>query len=117
MKQAGNRVMNQTIRIAISTLIAGCALASLIARAQTSSSTPPVSSQTIQETEKNQAKKKSKVILQRSTDENGNVTETRDPSQPLPAPPQPIPAEPKTAAPAVQVPTQSNIEDNERAAP
>ena len=44
------------------------------AYAQTSSGTPPVSSQTIQQTEQNQAKK-SKVILQRSIDENGQTVD------------------------------------------
>jgi hypothetical protein len=42
--------------------------------AQTSSGVPPVSSETMQETQKNQAKK-GKVILSRSTDENGQTTD------------------------------------------
>ena len=42
--------------------------------AQTSSGTPPVSSETIQQTQQNQSKK-GKVILQRSIDENGQTVE------------------------------------------
>jgi hypothetical protein len=73
------------------------------ALAQTSSSAPPVSSQTLQETQQNQDKK-SKVILQRSLDENGNTVDGA--AQPNPATPQP----PKITA-------QPTAEDAERTAP
>jgi len=52
------------------------------ASAQTSTGAPPVSSDTIQQTEQNQAKK-SKVILERSTDENGDVVDQK-PDGPAP---------------------------------
>jgi hypothetical protein len=70
--------------------------------AQTSSSAPPVSSETLQQTQKNQAKK-GKVILQRSLDENGQVVD--GPQTPVSAS-QPAPANPtapqgkQAAAPA-----------------
>jgi hypothetical protein len=49
-------------------------LSAVSAVAQTSSGAPPVSSQTIQETQQNQDKK-GKVILQRSIDENGQTVD------------------------------------------
>ena len=55
-------------------LAAAILLCALTASAQTSSGTPPVSSETIQQTQQNQAKK-GKVILQRSIDENGQTVE------------------------------------------
>jgi hypothetical protein len=61
--------MKPTILQALAALL----LAPLASLAQTTSSAPPVSSQTLQETQQNQTKK-SKVILQRSTDENGQIT-------------------------------------------
>jgi hypothetical protein len=70
------------------------------ALAQTSSSAPPVSSQTIQQTQQNQDKK-SKVILQRSIDENGQTVDS--------APQQTTPQQPKIAA-------QPTAEDAERSA-
>ena len=86
----------------------------LSAYAQTSSGTPPVSSQTIQETEKNQAKK-SKVILQRSIDENGQTVDGPAPAAEVPganpqkAPQSAMPRPPKAAA-------QPTAEDAERSA-
>jgi hypothetical protein len=59
---------------AILGLIALCLILPARGYSQTSSSQPPVSSETIQETQKNQAKK-GKVVLSRSTDENGQTTD------------------------------------------
>jgi hypothetical protein len=55
----------------LAAVILACALP---AAAQTTSGTPPVSSETIQQTQQNQSKK-GKVILQRSIDENGQTVE------------------------------------------
>jgi len=74
------------------TAIASIAFLANVASAQTSSSTPPVSSQTMQETQKNQSKK-GKVIFSRSTDENGQTTDT--PGQPAP---NQTPAKPNAAS-------------------
>ncbi|HEX4322453.1 MAG TPA: hypothetical protein VHZ52_16185 [Acidobacteriaceae bacterium] len=95
-------------------LVSGSALllaATLIsASAQTSSSAPPVSSQTIQETQQNHDKK-SKVVLQRSIDENG---ETVDGSATAP---QTTPAAKQQAAqPPQSSATQLAAENAERAA-
>jgi len=89
--------MNSTILSAFAVLL----LSPLATLAQTTSSAPPVSSQTLQETQQNQTKK-SKVILQRSTDENGQTTNGPTP----------------TAKPDAQ-PTapQLSIPDAERTAP
>jgi hypothetical protein len=58
-----------------SPILAAAILACAItAAAQTTSGTPPVSSETIQQTQQNQTKK-GKVILQRSIDENGQTVE------------------------------------------
>jgi hypothetical protein len=54
--------------------IASILLLAAGAAAQTSSGVPPVSSQSIQETQKNQAKK-GKVVFSRSTDENGQTVD------------------------------------------
>src|ERR1700678_2440706 len=74
--------------------------------AQTSSSAPPVSSQTLQETQQNQDKK-GKVILQRSIDENGNTVD--GPASPTTPPVQQPIQPPKIAA-------QPTAEDTERSA-
>ena len=81
-------------------------VASLVTRAtaQTSSSAPPVSSQTLQETQQNQDKK-GKVILQRSIDENGQTVDAPSQQSTPPAAQQP----PKIAA-------QPTAEDAERSA-
>ena len=78
-------------------------LSPLASHAQTTSSAPPVSSQTLQETQQNQAKK-SKVILQRSTDENGQTTDNPTPATPA-----------KTTAESTA--PQLSIPDSERTAP
>ena len=79
--------------------------------AQTSSGTPPVSSQSIQETQKNQAKK-SKVILHRSTDENGQIVDTPTTESPNA---QATPA--ATTQQQVKIAAPPTAEDAERAAP
>jgi hypothetical protein len=88
--------------MAFSSAIAALLSAAASAPAQTSSGTPPVSSQTIQQTQQNQDKK-SKVILQRSIDENG---QTVDGVAPNPSK--------ATAQPPAKVSTQPTAEDNER---
>jgi len=88
--------------MAFSSAIAALLAAAASAPAQTSSGTPPVSSQTIQQTQQNQDKK-SKVILQRSIDENG---QTVDGVAPNPSK--------ATAQPPAKVSTQPTAEDNER---
>jgi hypothetical protein len=85
------------------TILAALLLAPLASLAQTTSSAPPVSSQTLQETQQNQAKK-SKVILQRSTGEDGQITGTA-------APGTPSKIAPESTAP------QPSIPDAERTAP
>jgi len=87
-------------------------LLSTSALAQTSSSAPPVSSQTLQQTQQNQDKK-NKVIFQRSIDENGQTVDgptdgpTDRPTQ-QPAPP--------AAQPPQKIATQPTAEDAERSA-
>jgi hypothetical protein len=90
-------------------VFAVAALAVATAFAQTSSSAPPVSSQTIQETQKNQ-QKKSKVILQRSIDENGQTVDGPQPAPPAPASPAVPPQAPVAAAPIVAAPTAQDAE-------
>ncbi len=82
-----------------------------VAWAQTSSSAPPVSSETIRQTEKNK-QKKSKVILQRSTDENGQTTDTLPPPEPLPAKPTPAAKAPSISGktPAPEAPSALDAE-------
>ena len=90
------------------------ALTAAASLAQTTSSAPPVSSQTNLQTEQNQAKK-GKVLFQRSTDENGQVVEGT-PAQAPAEKPTPIPT---TSQPPVVVPSsaaQLTAEDAERAA-
>ncbi len=79
--------------------------------AQTSSSAPPVSSETIRQTDKNK-QKKSKVILQRSTDENGQTNDgpaandlplSKDLPSPAAASKQPEPPTTKTAPEAAPI--------------
>lgn len=83
-----------------STIFAAILALPLATLAQTTSSAPPVSSQTLQETQQNQAKK-AKIILERSTDESG---QTKDSAAP--------------ARIAVQTdPSQLSISDAERTAP
>ena len=95
-----------TLRIVFATGALLFALA-IPAFTQTSSGIPPVSSQTIQQTEKNQAKK-GKVILQRSTDENGQPVDS--PATPSLSQAEKLPAV-KIAATSV---ADSSAEDNER---
>jgi hypothetical protein len=80
------------------------ALAAAQAVGQTSSGTPPVSSQSIQETQQNQTKK-GKVILSRSTDENGQTTDGPA-ATPTPA----------AGQPAAKIADQPTAEDAERTA-
>jgi hypothetical protein len=65
-----------TVLLAVCLSVILSVIAMPLASAQTSSSAPPVSSETIQQTEQNQAKK-GKVILQRSIDENGQVIDQK----------------------------------------
>jgi hypothetical protein len=88
--------------------VAALALAAVQATAQTSSGTPPVSSQTNQETQQNQSKK-SKVILSRSTDENGQTTDGPA-AAPAPA------SNPVAGQPPAKIATQPTAEDAERSA-
>jgi hypothetical protein len=94
-----------TPTLLLSALLAALSPSALPASAQTSSGTPPVSSQTIQQTQQNQDKK-SKVILQRSIDESGQtvdgVAPPKNPTQPGQTP--------------AKVSTQPTAEDNERTA-
>jgi len=83
-----------------STVFAAILALPLATLAQTTSSAPPVSTQTLQETQQNQAKK-GKVILERSTDETGQTTEAAVPAE--------ITAQP--TAPQLSIP------DAERTAP
>ncbi len=62
-------------------------LAAIAAQGQTTSSAPPVSSQSIKETDKDLAKK-GKVLFERTTDENGQTTETTPAKPAAPAKPQ-----------------------------
>jgi hypothetical protein len=95
------RVMNAILPTAAAAIL--LSLPAAPALAQTSSSAPPVSSQTIQQTQQNQDKK-SKVILQRSIDENGQTVDGVTPGAPK-SPSQPGKIEPQPTA-----------EDNERTA-
>ena len=61
-------------------------LAAIAAQGQTTSSAPPVSSQSIKETDKELAKK-GKVLFERTTDENGQTTDTTPTNSAKPAPP------------------------------
>ena len=88
--------MKSTILPALAALF----LSPLASLSQTTSSAPPVSSQTLQETQQNQSKK-SKVILQRSTDENGQTIDGAAPATP----------------PQARPTTQPTAEDAERTAP
>jgi hypothetical protein len=81
-----------------STLLAALLLAPLASQAQTTSSAPPVSSQTLQETQQNQARK-SKIILQRSTDEDGQTTGTAAPATPSKIAAEPTVADAERTAP------------------
>jgi len=91
-----------------------------VARAQTTSGTPPVSSQTIQQTEKDDAKK-GKVLFSRSTDENGQTVDgSGKPPQTEPAIQNPASPEASsslsTGQPAVKIAAEPTAQDNERAA-
>jgi hypothetical protein len=100
-----NRFRTKVMKaISLPILFSTLALAAAQAVAQTSSGTPPVSSQSIQETQQNQAKK-GKVILSRSTDENGQTTDG----------PAATPA-PATSQPPVKIADQPTAEDAERSA-
>jgi len=72
--------------------------ASLLSAAQTTTNTPPVSSQSIQETQQNQAKK-SKILLQRSTGEDGQTTGTAAPATPAKTTAEPTAADAERTAP------------------
>ena len=62
-------------------------LAAIAVQGQTTSSAPPVSSQSIKETDKELAKK-GKVLFERTTDENGQTTDTTPAKPAAPAKPQ-----------------------------
>ena len=81
-----------------STVLAAILALPLASHAQTTSSAPPVSSQTLQETQQNQTKK-SKVILQRSTDENGQTTDNTTPVLPAKITAEPTAADAERTAP------------------
>jgi len=95
--------------ILVSTFVSALALGAVGAHAQTSSATPPVSSQTIQETQQNQ-EKKSKVILSRSTDENGQTTDGTTTGQAAPT------TTSTTGQSPVKIAAQPTAEDAERSA-
>jgi hypothetical protein len=78
-------------------LLACCLAASIVTSAQTSSGAPPVSTETLQQTQANQNKKK--IILERSTDENGEVVNGQVVNAPTPdgaVPTTPNPVVPKS---------------------
>ena len=108
------RVMKLNILRAFApTILLGVLVAHLLstfASAQTSSSTPPVSSQTIQQTQQNQDKK-SKVILQRSIDQNGQTVDGVAPNAQTPPTGTPAPTQPGQP---VKISPQPTAEDNER---
>jgi hypothetical protein len=99
MQAKALRIFFSTLAVAAMTLAGQAAIA-----AQTSSGIPPVSSQTNQETQKNQAKK-GKVIFSRSTDENGQTTDGPQPAAATPG--QPVA---KIAAQPVVSPTAQDAE-------
>jgi hypothetical protein len=122
--------LNSIVTTALVALIALCTSAP----AQTSSSAPPVSTETLQQTQKNQ-NKKSKVVLERSTDENGDVVNSPQPTatpkqvgpalgpalgpavHPAPAQaPNAGPAQAPNAGPAPQAAAQLAAENAERSA-
>ena len=97
-------------------IVAALAFTTAFLEAQTSSSVPPVSSQTIQETQQNQ-EKKGKVILSRSIDENGQTVDGPSilPEQAPPAhPPSQAEKLPKVKVAASSIP--DSAEDAERSA-
>ena len=102
----GLKLKHRIMKFVVYPAIASLAMLASYASAQTSSGVPPVSSESIQETQKNQTQK-SKVILSRSTDENGQTTDG-PPSQAEKLPPVKIAA---SSIPAV------SAEDAERTAP
>jgi hypothetical protein len=121
----------QNFRLPLAAILVAVTLAAAPSFAQTSSSAPPVSSQTLQETQKNQDKK-GKVILQRSIDENGNTVDGPTPQVTPQTTPQTAPqtapqTTPSATPPAVQQfqppppqsskpATQPTAEDAERSA-
>jgi len=107
MLQQGKRQIR--VRFCVTAVFASALCATAVpAAAQTSSSAPPVSSDTIRQTEINKAKK-GKVVLQRSIDENGQTVDG------VPAT-SPTPATQGAAQPQANVTPQSTAEDTERAA-
>src|SRR5882762_10686272 len=102
----GLKLKHRIMKFVVYPAIASLAMLASYASAQTSSGVPPVSSESIQETQKNQTQK-SKVILSRSTDENGQTTDG-PPSQAEKLPPVKVAA---SSIPAV------SAEDAERTAP
>ena len=108
----GLNLEHQIMKSILLPAIASIALLAVSVSAQTSSSVPPVSSQTIQETQQNQTKK-GKVILSRSTDENGQTTDGTS------ATPAQNPASQAEKLPKVKVAASSipdSAEDAERSA-
>ena len=85
------------------------------ALAQSSSGAPPVSSQTIQETQQNQ-NKKSKVILQRSINEDGETVDGPAQAAPPTKPPAAQPPQTSTPKSAPSPAAQLTAEDAERSA-
>jgi len=75
-----NEVLKLTHFRTKSTVLAAILALPLASHAQTTSSAPPVSTQTLQETQQNQTRK-SKVILERSTSDDGQTTDTTTPAK------------------------------------
>ncbi len=107
MNKRGNRFGAQILQVCISGTILASAFLVLLspfapaALAQTSSSAPPVSSETIQETAQRK-NKKSKVVLSRSIDENGEVHDGAAPADPAkPAESNPVPNPISSPAPVL----------------
>jgi hypothetical protein len=96
--------MTAILRISITVALAAALNLSLpLGFAQTPGGPPPPSSDTLQQTQKNQTKK-SKVILSRSTDEDGKTTDG----------PTTIPAQAPAQAPKIDA--KPTVEDTERSA-
>ena len=98
-----NRIGRSSASLALA-VMAVCAVPVLT---QTSSSAPPVSSETLKQTQQNQ-NKKSKVILERSTDENGDVVDGANPVSSNPAGPNPAGQKPAAQGQPVAKPVGSS---------
>jgi hypothetical protein len=116
--------LSALLSVSLSLITVGCPSP---ASAQISSGAPAPSSETNVQTEQNQKKKKSKVLFQRSVDENGQTVDTKPDATP-PAPPpaqQSVPAskpiadpiQPSVKIPPAAISAQPSAEDAERSAP